>query len=199
MKRWLLLAGLMSGLLGGCRVDDETAIAAINAVNTYFQACYEQTLANDGTRTFNLSTQRALSAMTVTMSRLNMEVVETDHDIGYLKAVGPAPLPLDEWEWRRARNTDLPAMRKIIVDFVGTAGHFVNFEPEGLNVALNIVVVEHANEADISITMRFQELAPPKQGYPRRSYPPCEAMRIGLTKIWNEFDDAIVRYANTES
>ena len=190
---------VVAGLLGGCRPEDEKAIAAINAVNRHFQSCYEQALAQRGTRVFDISIQRALTAMDAAIKRLNMEVIESDRNIGYIKAVGPAPLPLDEWEWRRARKEDLPVMRKIVAEHVGVMGHFINFEPEGLNVLLTITVIEQSDGSDISVTMRFEETTPPIQGYPRRTYPPCEATRLGLEKIWESFEREIVRYQTASS
>ena len=104
LKRWWLIVPIAAIVLGGCRPPPEIAIPAIKAVNAHFQACYEKTLTELGTRSFDISTQRAITAMTLALNQMDMEVVESDRSIGYLKAVGPAPRPLDEWEWRRARK-----------------------------------------------------------------------------------------------
>ncbi len=198
MKRLSCVILVSTLVLGGCRPSKPEAIAAINAVNARFKVCYEETLSKRGTRSFEISTQRALTAMELAMEEIGMEVVESDRSIGYLTAVGPAPLPLDEWEWRRARNDDLPEIRAIIKEHVPGGGWF-QFEPEIFNVKLTITIIEQATATDISATMRFEEIAPPGQGYPPRTYPPCQAMRMGLDKIWKMFEQASARYSAADS
>ena len=195
MKGLLWVVVVLTVALGGCRPDKPEAIAAINAVNARFQECYEETLRKRGTRSFDISTQRAMTAMELAIEEMNMEVDESDRSIGLITAIGPAPLPLNEWEWRRARSDDLPEVRAIIAEHVGTAGHFFNFEPEIFDVKLTIIIIEQASATDISVTMRFEEIAPPGQGYPPRTYPPCQAMRLGLEKIWKTFEQESERYS----
>ena len=187
----LLLLGVLIIALSGCRGDIESAkaIAAINAVNTHFQACYEETLSNNGTHAFETSTKNAMTAMGTAMRTLEMDMVELDSSLGfgYIKAVAPAPLPLIGTEWRQAQDVDLRPTRKIIAAHVGFMGNFSEFEPETVNVVLTITAIDLEDGTELSITMRFDEIEPPKRDYPRRTYPPCEAMRVGLDKIWETF------------
>ena len=177
-------------LLCSCApIDDEQKIEAILTVNTHLQTCYESTLAENGTRVFaKLSRADALAAMGATMRALDARVEDEDTSLGYLLAVAPAPRPLSDSDWQAALEKDLPHLRKIVAGVVGFRGNWVEFEPEGLNVILRAVLLDSGTGTEISLTMRFDETAPPKKGYPRRSYPPCEATRIGLEKIWTTFE-----------
>jgi len=193
IRRTMMPAAFAASLLSACGPTDEEAIRAINAVNERFKACYEQTLSQNGTRTYNVSTDAAFSAVRAAMKRLGMSTVEADRSIGYLKVSAPAPTPLDEQEWRAAKEDDLPMLRNIVKEHVGFMGNFIKFEPEGLNIVLTITVVESDAGTDISVTLRFEEITPPKQGYPRRTYPPCNAMRIGLVKVWETIEEEFSR------
>lgn len=194
IRRTLMLAAFSTGLLSACGPTEEEAIRAITAVNERFKACYEETLSQNGTHTYrNVSTDAAFSAVGAAMKRMEMSTVEADRSIGYLKVSAPAPTPLDEQEWRAAKKDDLPMLRNIVKEHVGFMGNFIKFEPEGLNIVLTITMVESDAGTDISVTLRFEEIAPPKQGYPRRTYPPCNAMRIGLAKVWKTIEEELSR------
>ena len=87
-----------------------------------------------------------------------------------------------------AAEQDLPKLREIATQHVGLLGRFVSFEPEGLEVIINTTTLEVRNGVEISLTARMREVAPPKSGMPRREYLPPSAVRMGLDKIWDEFE-----------
>ena len=73
-------------------------------------------------------------------------------------------------------------------DFLGYGGRPPDPRwPDQARLALSIVLnVEEG--AELSLTMRMREVAPPKSGMPRREYAPPTAVRMGLDKIWSEFE-----------
>ena len=117
-----------------------------------------------------------------------MRVQDQSPGIGYLSVVGQAPAPLTATEWKLAADQDLPKLREIAAKHVGLLSQFVGFEPEGLEVIINATALEVRNGLEISLTARMREVSPPKSGMPRREYLPPSAVRMGLDKIWTEFE-----------
>jgi hypothetical protein len=181
------LVVLVVSLLAGCASESDK-IGAITAVNRQFKQRYEVVLAEHGSRTFNASRQQAIAAMKSTLLSMDMAVSNDDSEMGYLRVFAPAPLPLSKEEWQAATSTDGPWMRQIIAEHVGIVGHFVKFEPQGLDVVITATAVETSPKTKVSLTMRLQETQPPRSGWPRREYPPPSAVKIGLDKIWARFE-----------
>ena len=174
-------------VIAGCATDDQKR-GAINDVNAEFRVQYEQILTERGTRVYRANPDEAFAALRAALGRVGMRVADQAPRIGYLSVVGPAPSPLTEREWRMAAEQDLPKLREIATQHVGMLGRFVSFEPEGLEVIINATALEVRSGVEISLTARMREIAPPKSGMPRREYLPPSAVRMGLDKIWEEFE-----------
>ena len=174
-------------LASGCATDEQKR-SAINDVNAEFRVQYEQILTERGTRIYRANADEAFGALRAGLGRLGMRVADQAPRIGYLSVVGPAPSPLSPQEWRMAAEQDQPKLREIVTQHVGLLGRFVSFEPEGLEVVINTTTLEVRNGVEISLTARMREVAPPKSGMPRREYLPPSAVRMGLDKIWDEFE-----------
>jgi len=189
MARALRLASclLVAVLAAGC-ASDEQKRDAINEVNAEFRVQYERILAERGTRVYRIAPGDAFHALRVALLRVGMHVDEQSQAMGYLRAIGPAPSPLNDSEWRAAALQDQPKLREIAERHIGPLGRFVTFEPEGLEVIINATALEVRNGVEISLTARMHEVAPPKSGMPRREYLPPSAVRMGLDKIWGEFE-----------
>ena len=71
------------------------------------------------------------------------------------------------------------------------AAEFINFEPQGLLVVINGTTLDSPGGSEISLTMRLREVAPPPSGMPRREYPPPTGVRLGLDKIWAQFEQEL--------
>jgi len=180
---WLAAAALVQG----CATDEQKR-DAINDVNAEFRVQYERILADRGTRVYRTSLDDAFPALRTALARVGMRVQDQSPGIGYLSVVGPAPAPLTATEWKVAADQDLPKLREIAAKHVGLLSQFVAFEPEGLEVIINATALEVRNGLEISLTARMREVAPPKSGMPRREYLPPSAVRMGLDKIWTEFE-----------
>ena len=185
MRGLLFLAAAM--LAQGCASDMQKR-DAINDVNAEFRVQYERILAEKGTRLYRTSLDDAYPALRTALARVGMRVQDQSPGIGYLSVVGPAPAPLTAAEWKVAADQDLPMLREIAAKHVGVLANFVTFEPEGLEVIINATALEVRNGLEISLTARMHEIAPPKSGMPRREYLPPSAVRMGLDKIWSEFE-----------
>jgi hypothetical protein len=105
-----------------------------------------------------------------------------------LNVFAAAPKPLSADEWRGAAGKDLPKLRAILEKHIGFLAWFVPFEPDGLEIVINVTTLEVKSGAELSLTMRMREVAPPKSSMPRREYAPPTAVRMGLDKIWSEFE-----------
>ena len=186
MFRFPLLCALLVLLLPGC-VTQQDKIAAMTDVNREFQRHYERTLADIGTRVFDVPKARAFPAMRSTFEKLGFGIVEEDPVVGYIYAKGPAPSPLDRGEWAQATESDLVLMRQIVSEHVGVMASAAKFEPDTLDVVVNALVLEIPGGVEISATMRLKERTPPQTGFPHREYPPPAAFRRGLEKIWATF------------
>ena len=180
---WLAAAALAQG----CATDEQKR-DAINDVNAEFRVQYERILADRGTRVYRTSLDDAFPALRIALARVGMRVQDQSPGIGYLSVVGQAPAPLTATEWKLAADQDLPKLREIAAKHVGLLSQFVAFEPEGLEVIINATALEVRNGLEISLTARMREVAPPKSGMPRREYLPPSAVRMGLDKIWTEFE-----------
>ena len=180
---WLAAAALVQG----CATDEQKR-DAINDVNAEFRVQYERILADRGTRVYRTSLDDAFPALRTALARVGMRVQDQSPGIGYLSVVGPAPAPLTATEWKVAADQDLPKLREIAAKHVGLLSQFVAFEPEGLEVIINATALEVRTGVEISLTARMREVAPPKSGMPRREYLPPSAVRMGLDKIWTEFE-----------
>ena len=187
----LAILGLVAAAaLGGCAsmLTDDQKRNAINAVNEDFKAQYERILAERGTRFFRVSPDEAFDTLRVTLTRMGMRIGDQAPNIGYLNVFAPAPLPLDREEWEKAEAEDLPRMRELVKPFVGMLANFIRFEPEGLEIVINGTVNPVRTGAEVSLTVRMREVKPPPSGMPRRDYAPPSAVRMGLDKIWREYE-----------
>jgi len=181
------LAALLALALAGC-ISDAQKRDAINDVNQAFRVEYEGILKEKGARVYQTTPAQALDAMRAALGRLGLRVADQAPDIGYLSVVGPAPSPLDNREWDTVNERDLPKLREIAKRHVGVMGSFVRFEPEGLEVLINATALAARGGTEVSLTARMREIAPPQSGMPRREYLPPSAVRMGLDKIWAEFE-----------
>jgi hypothetical protein len=178
---------LLAALLQACATPEQKR-DAINDVNAVFRVHYERILAERGTRVYRTSIDDAFPALRNALARLGMRVADQAPGIGYLSVVGTAPAPLSDAEWKIAAEQDTPLFRDTIGPHVGLLKYLVAFEPEGLEVIINATALEVRNGVEISLTARMHEIAPPKSGMPRREYLPPSAVRMGLDKIWGEFE-----------
>ena len=191
-RRWnasrVVLLGLAVAVyLSGCASDQEK-ISAINAVNAGFRSDYEKLLAEKGTRRYPVSRAEAFVAMRVTLAQLGMRTEQQDLNLGHLAVASDAPAPLSDEEWRTASEADLPLLRRLITPYVGAAANFVKFEPQGLEVVINVAFLEAPRGTDVSLTVRLRETAPPKSGWPRREYVSPHVLTLGLDKIFTAYE-----------
>ena len=184
-RAWLCT--LLALLLTAC-ASDQQKINAINAVNQGFRAEYEKLVAEKGTRIYKVRRADAFLAMRVTLAGLGMKTEQQDLSLGHLAVAGTAPLPLSEEEWRKASEADLPLLQRLIEPHVGLVANFVKFEPQGLDVVINATVLDTAAGTEVSLTVRLREVAPPRSGWPRRSYVAPTILNVGMEKIFSAFE-----------
>lgn len=177
-------------LLSAC-VTEQEKIEAVHAVNEDFCNAYEQIMKENGTQLFVANGTQAFIAMDGALRGLGMRIEAQDSSVGYIRSVAPAPRPLTDAEWERARETDLPRMHRILAEHVGLLGYLAPFEPEGLEILINVTTVQHSREVEVTASMRMRSIEEPKTGWPRRECPPPTAMRIGLAKFWSRFEDEL--------
>jgi len=190
VHRGAWLGAAVAALVAACVTQEEKRDATI-AVNRAFQVEYERTLADRGVRSYKVKKTEAFVALHAALSRLGMRVESQEPEVGYLAVYAPAPIPLNAQEWGEAAAADLPKIRAIARPHIGMAAEFISFEPEGLLIVINATAVEIPAGSEVSLTMRMREVAPPKSGMPRREYPPPTGLRIGLDKIWAQFEQEL--------
>ena len=157
-------------------------------------------LSDIGTREYAVNRASAFDAMRDTLVELGFTVVHSESDY-YLSVTGPAPAPLNEREWDRARSADEPVLKRIAAKHLGVKGRFAKLEPTGLNIDGIITFSERNAATEISITFRFREikLQPPESILPRREYPPPTASRIAYEKIWRRFESLSATFPQSAS
>ena len=173
--------------LAGC-VSQETRRDAINDINAAFKVEYESILKENGTHRVGSNSVATHEAMIAALQQLGMVVTQQSRDLGFIAVEAPAPSPLTRAEWDRAAAADLPKAREILRRHIGSLADLFHFEPEGVDTVITATIIEERGGAQISLTMRMREVAPPTQGLPRRDYPPPTALRLGLDKIWARLD-----------
>lgn len=189
-SRLVLLALPTLWIVAGCASQEQIG-HAIAEVNNAFQADYEALLADRGVRAYKVRQQEAVTALHAALVRLGMTITDIDSDLGTLSAVAPAPQPLTPSEWEQAAAADLPRMRALIRKHVGAMAQLVRFEPEGLQIVIHATVAPWQDGAEVALTTRMRELAPPRSGLPRREYPPPSAVSMALGKIWSGFESEL--------
>lgn len=187
MRSKACAAAMGALLLAGC-VSDAQKISAITAVNQGFRVEYEKLLAEKGSRSYKLGRADAFVAMRVALAELGMHTEQQDMGLGYLAVAAKAPFPLTDEEWRSASQVDLPLLRRLIEPHVGVAANFVQFEPQGLDVAIIATFLDGVAGTEVSLTVRLRETAPPKSGWPRREYVAPRVLSVGLEKIFTAFE-----------
>lgn len=185
-----VLLSALTTLAAGC-ASEEGIREAMTDINREFQAQYERILAEQGVRAYKIRRTEAFVALHAAMSRLGMRIDSHDPELGFLNVHAPAPRPLSVEEWRKAAQADLPRMQEIASRHVGPASSLITFEPEGLDIVITATTVEASAGTEVSLTMRLRETAPPRSGMPRREYPPPTGLRIGLDKIWAQFESEL--------
>lgn len=180
-SRWLARGAIVLAL-AGC-AGDQQKINAIHAVNEGFRVEYERLLAEKGSHLYKVGRAEAFTAMRVSLAGLGMRTEQQDLGLGYLTVIGKAPLPLTDDEWRAAAQVDLPFMHRLIEPHVGMAASFVQFEPQGLDVAINATFLDRPGGTEVALTVRLRETAPPRSGWPRREYIAPRLLSVGLDKI----------------
>ena len=182
---WICLTTALA--LGAC-VSQDTKRDAINDINAEFKAQYEAALARNGSRIVKASPECSFDAINAALVSLGMVIKQQSRGLGYIQAEAPAPLPLTRSEWDRTSAIYLPKAKEILRRHVGPLAEAFNFEPQGLDTVITATVIEASGGAQISLTMRLREVAPPQSGLPRREYPPPTAVQAGLDKIWSALD-----------
>jgi hypothetical protein len=174
-------------LAAGCASQDQIR-DAITEVNQVFRSDYERILAEKGTRVFAARHADTFAAARAAMLQLGMRIDSQDPDLGYLNCSAPAPMPMSMEEWRETVEAELPRMREIAWRHVGPQSYFIRFEPQGLDVVINVTVVPVGTGTEISLTMRMRQITPPPSGMPRREYAPPTGVHKGLDKIWAQIE-----------
>lgn len=185
----------VSAWLYGCGslIPEQDKIEAVRAVNDDFCKAYEQIMHEEGTRSFRADETQAFIAMDSALRQLGMRIEAQDSSVGYIRSVAPAPKPLTSEEWQQAAEKDLPRMHAIIVEHVGVLGYLAPFEPEGLEILINVTTFQRSAEVEVTASMRMRPVVEPKTGWPRRECPPPTAMRMGLAKFWSTFEKELER------
>jgi hypothetical protein len=186
-----MLALLGAALMAGCASKDDLRSAA-EEVSEVFRVEYERILKERGTRVYPRRGDDAVYRVRTAALQLGMRVESYDLDLGYVRFSAPAPQPLNMREWGEAADKDLPLMRKIVEKHVGWLLKWaVPFEPDGLDIVINVTVVPVSFGSEVTLSMRMRELRPPPTGMPRREYPPPTGVQKGLDKIWAAIDAAM--------
>jgi len=178
---------LVAALAQGCASKEEIG-CAITDINKEFQQQYERILTEKGTRTFDVKPAPAFTGTRAALFRLGMRLEAQDPDLGLLTVAAPAPTPLNEAEWQRVAQADLPMMQLLAANCVGLTGWLLKFEPEGLEIVITATVMPAAGGSEISLTARMHQVKPPPSGMPRREYAPPTGVRMALDKIWTQIE-----------
>lgn len=187
----LLLAALAVATTAACP-DRSLLIKSAHEVSAEFCRQYEQILRENGARSYPRRRDDAIYRLRTAAQSLGMRIESYDVDLGYVRFVGPAPLPLNLREWADVASEDLPLMRKIVAENVGWMTQWlIPFEPDGLDTVINATAVATSRGSEIRMSMRLREVKPPPSGFPRRECPPPTAVRRGLDKIWAAVDQAM--------
>src|SRR5262249_54855794 len=155
--------------------SQETKRDAINDINAEFKAQYEAALAKDGSHIVKATPDCTFAASNAALVSLGMVIKQQSRGLGYIQAEAPAPLPATRSEWDQAAPADLPKAGEILRRHMGPLADLFQFEPQGLDTVITATVIEASGGAQVALTMRLREVAPPKSGLPRREYPPPTA------------------------
>jgi hypothetical protein len=135
-----------------------------------------------GTRYYKMDKAKAQRAMLVALSNLGLLVEQESTTTGFINARGNAPLPLTQQEWARVVAIELPNARAI------TGSSLIELNAKNREVVINSFILERGNDLQINLRMRLKYTGTPPEGLAIGDQPPPEAMRIGIRKVFDEFE-----------
>jgi len=163
--------------LTGCAAQLQDGISKLDA---HWRAENKSLMAQLGTRYYKLDKQKAQTAMLMALSNLELTIEQQDANSGFILAKGNAPRPLDAAEWKRVVDIETPTMHSI-------AGPFVTLTGDNYDVIVNSIMFERPS--DIQVNLRFRvKFTGNTHGLIVGDQAPPEAIRIGIPKVWDEFE-----------
>lgn len=171
-----LFLGLFTLLnLSGC-ASQESA----DALGAYWSAQNKKLVQTLGTRYYEIDRLKAHRAMIIALSTLDLIVENQDSAAGYIMARGGAPRPLTAAEWAQVRKVEESKTQEFMGPFAALTGR-------STDVIVNAFIIERSKDVQINLRFRtkytgsttgiiFSEEAPPL------------AVKIGLQKVWDEFE-----------
>jgi len=166
--------------LSGCMAQMQENM---NALQSYWEKENSKLVSELGTRYYKLGVFDAQRAMLIALSNLEMSIEQQDSNSGFIVAKANAPHPLSTDEWLRVKDIEEPNAQKI-------AGPMFILDGTKSEVIINTIILKR--EHDIQITIRFRtKYIGNTAGLIIGRQPPPEAVKIGLRKIWNEFEKTV--------
>lgn len=176
-------------LLAGCVTASQHNMAIAN-IDAYWKEKNDKVVATEGRRIVQATQREAFIAAQRAAQRLGMIVEDQDRATGFLLASSVAPTPLTQDEWKIVQENDTDEMRKVVGETIGAASWFVDLDPTGKEVLANVLVNEAAEGTEVSLAIRLRSTRATVDR-DRRLQPPPTAMRIGLEKFWQVFEEEI--------
>lgn len=166
---------LAASLLSGC------VTAGLKAIDANWGAQNQIILNKIGVRTYdNISKEKAMNAMLAAFQRLDLIVDNADFKLGFLKASANAPKPLTYEEFEKVKN----------IEDGGVKSRCPFFDWENMRdftSEFSVVFLETGNGVQISIRANLHFIGSRAMVIPITEFP-SEGLKIGIPKIWNEFE-----------
>jgi hypothetical protein len=170
---------LFSIFLGGCV---ETINAGLRDLDAKWERENARILQQSGTRYYKVSRDNAHRALLIALSNLGMIIEQQDSKMGFINAKANAPSPLSISEWTEVRRLEEPRAQA-----ESGMGKLIIITPDNREIIINSFVLERSS--DVQVTIRFRvSIKNPVHGLYHGSQPPPSAVRIGIRKVFDEFE-----------
>ena len=123
------------------------------------------------------------------MRDLGMAVEDQDASTGFIFAKGPAPKPLTEQEWERAKAIDKPILKSYSA--------FMFHTTQGTEYAINVITLsQEQGGIEVSLGIRMVRGKPPT-GTIYGTAPPPIAVSMIIDKVWEHFERVVAQQSGT--
>jgi hypothetical protein len=183
----LFLSLLGVAVFAAACVPKQSINRAALKVENQWKVKNDAIIGTDGRRAFQITKKQGFQAAQLAASRLGMVVEKQAYETGFVFMTAPAPVPLTMIEWHRVQEAETGDLRQIIDEDLGLYKWWVELDPSGKEVLVNIFVTENPGGVDVAIGFRLR-VKDVSTDTLKRVQPPPTAVRMGVAKFWAAYE-----------
>ena len=177
MRRAFVLLALVVSLSGCSMAYFQEKMDLLNSA---YKAENEKIIATLGTKYYKIEPEKAHSAMLLALGNLEGIVDNQDARTGFISFKARTPRPLSTEEFQAMAKIEEARARQI-------TGLPVTMTAGKSEIRGNVILISRKDDVQINIRFSLVYLQS-MEGLVVGDQPPPEAVRLGLKKVWDEFE-----------